>query len=631
MKSKIVLSSIYVTAIMLLNGCAVEKYDAAKHVNESNKLENKMKTIWDLSDLYQSPSDNCIIEDKLRVEKLAASFRADYKNRVSIENLKDAVLRYEAITVQRCKLSLYSHLYTCTRQNDDNALSFSQSMSEWSSDIESKLVFFTIEIANLDPNALNKITEKDIELAKYKSWILEIIKYKKHLLETNTEEALSKKDLAADNAWRKFYQETLTRIEVVFKGKKVRLPDLLEIASESSDSKTREHAFRAVSKRLKEENFYVKHIYNNILLNRSVEDKLRNYENSESFRHLSNNIDKKAVDALTDAVVNSYTKISHRYYKLKAKLLGKEKIEYWDRNAPINLSSILSKKIPYELGAKMVLDVFGKFSKTFEDIASDFINKGWIDVYAKKGKTGGAFATGGYSPEIHPYVLLNYFETISDVSTLAHELGHGVHFSLSMKNGPLLSWAPITIAETASLFAEQLLFEEIYKSTKTKYEKIDLLCKKIEKIINSSIRQIAFFEFEREAHKLRKTKELTCDEISKTYLKALRKYLGDSVNVDECVGDTWSYVQHFFVSPFYVYGYAFGELYVNALYEEYKKAGQSFIKKYIDMLSKGSIDRYDVAASKFGLDPAKKEFWEKALVSIEKEVIELEKLCTNTD
>ena len=453
-------SVLCVVTALLLVGCASEK--ESKYSEKINKSECKMKTEWDLSDLYQSISDNSIIKDKSQIEKLVESFRNDYKGRISIRNLKNAILRYEKIMVMQSKLSLYSMLYTCTRQNDDNALSFEQSISEWNANIDSKLVFFAIEITRLEPNALNKAIEKDAELAKYKSWILDVTKYKKHLLENDVEEALSKKDLVASKAWRKFYEETLNRVEIDFKGKKVRLPDLLEIASENKDPKTREQAFRAISKRFKEENFYVKHTYNNILLNRSIEDKLRNYDKPESFRHLLNNIDQKSVDALTGAVVESYAKISHRYYKLKAKLLGREKIEYWDRNAPINLSSILDKKISYESGTKMILDVFGKFSGTFKDIASDFINKGWIDVYPRKGKRNGAFAIGGFSSEIHPYLFLNYFDSISDVSTLAHELGHGIHFALSMKNGPLLSWPPMTLGEVVSLFAEQLLFEEIY-------------------------------------------------------------------------------------------------------------------------------------------------------------------------
>lgn len=579
---------------------------------------------WDLSYLYNSISDPRIAKDISYATKLANDFRQKYKGKLSHHNLLIAILHYEQIINICWKISSYSSLYVSTHQNDKKALSFDQSISEWSANLEKIIVFFPIEIMKLNENDLNKKMKEHPQLLKYKSWIHEVIKNKPYTLATEIEEALIQKQLVGVQAWRKFYEEVLTRIEIDFNGKKMGLPEIIKIANDSSDAQERGKAFIAISQKLKKENFYVRHIYNNIILNNLLECTLRKYKHPESSRNLSNNIDDETVDNLTNAVVENYKNISHRYFKIKARLLGKDKLEYWDRSAPVNLSKFFNKKIHYKDGKDLVLKVFGDFSPSFEKIASEFISKRWIDVYPQKGKISGAFACG---TPINPYIMLNYFDNINDVSTLAHELGHGIHFYLSKENGPLLSHAPITLAETASLFAERLLAEHMYKLTKTDEEKIDFLCNKLDSTIASIMRQIAFFKFEKDIHELRKNQELSCDDISKLFLKNIREYLGDAVHVDECVGDTWAYINHIFAAPFYVYGYAFGELYVNALFEYYKNNKEDFMKKYIDMLSKGSIDRYDEAAAKFNLNPKKKEFWENGLKYIENEIDELEKLC----
>ncbi|MDR1334822.1 MAG: M3 family oligoendopeptidase [Holosporaceae bacterium] len=580
---------------------------------------------WNLAELYDAPTDTRIASTKNTVEKLARRFATSYKNRVSITNLMNAIDGYELIIKTCGKISLYANLYAATRQNSDDALVFQQTLEEWIADINKSIVFFELEIAKLDPKALAVAIERDPRLAKYETWIKSIIKNKKHDLSTAIEEILTQKNLVAENAQQKFHRELLTRIKIDFEGIMMGLPQVLSISGESSNSLLREKAFRGIAKKLEQENFYLKHIYNSILLNRCIETSLRNYDLPESFRHIFNDIDQRTVDALTTSVVNSYPNISHRYYRLKAKLMGKEKLEYWDRNAPVNLTNILNRKFSYRKAIEIVKCVFQSFSDEFGNIASSFIDNGWIDVYARNGKISGAFTICNGSE--HPYILLNYMGSLNDVSTLAHELGHGIHNSLSLKNGPLLMQIPIALQETASLFAENLLFDEIYKSAKTNREKIDLLCKKIEKVINSSLRQIAFFEFEREVHDLRRRKELTCYDFSRLYLKNLRKYLGDAVNVDSCVGNSWSCVHHFFESPFYVYSYAFGELLTTALYKSYLGTTPDFREKYVSALSQGSIDRCDVMTKKFGLDINSQRFWSNCLKLIEENVDELERLC----
>jgi oligoendopeptidase F len=329
---------------------------------------------------------------------------------------------------------------------------------------------------------------------------------------------------------------------------------------------------------------------------------------------------------LTDSVVDQYKSTSHKYYELKARLLKKEKLEYWDRNAQINRSGLLKKKFEYHDAVRLVLETFGSFSAIFEKIAGDFIEKGWIDVYPRDGKTSGAFSHG-CSPDVHPYILLNHFDGLRDVFTMIHELGHGIHQTLSSSNGPLLAITPVTLSEVASLFAEKLLFEKMLETSSNNPEKIDLLCFRLDNTINSIMRQVAFFKFERMAHEARRNGEFSTQSLSELFIDVQRECLGTYVNVDDCISRYWGCISHFFHSPFYVYAYAFGEIFVNALFNSRQLLGEQFIEKYIRMLSRGGIDSYDIAASEFDLNPLRVEFWRDGVQSIADQVQYLEALC----
>jgi oligoendopeptidase F len=614
-------------SVLALVSCSIDNR-ASKNVDktEISSKKDELKTIWDLSDLYNSPSDENIEKDKREIERLVQSFRKTYKGRVSVANLKKTIREYEKISDLMGKLDMYAFLLSSVNKNNPKIMAFFQSTSELLSRINSELAFFINEINRLPIEGLKKEMSRDKELAEYEPWISDVIRYKAHKLSDGAEEAVAQKDLTAAEAWRRLYDEIMTRLKADFRGEKRRVSDLADIVQNSNDPQEREEAYKAIRKKLSRENFYIKHIYNNILLNWSTETKLRNYQKPESIRHVSNDIDQKTVDAMVGAVVESCPKISHRYFKIKAKLLGKEKLDPWDVYAPINLSSLSNKKYSYADATKIVLDTFGKFSGSFQDIASKYIENGWIDVYPRDGKRNGGFMADSNSRYAHPYILLNYRGRFDDVSTLAHELGHGVHSVLCLRNNkPFILNTPITLSETASTFAQHLLFEEAYKSASNVREKIDMLCWGIEDLIAYICLTISKFEFEREAHSLRAKRELTNADLSKLYAKYLRKYLGSGVKVDAC-NNNWSRVLHFFHYPFYVYGYAFGALYTSALFECYKQNPAGFVNKYIAMLSRGGIDRYDVAASKFGLDPSKKEFWKSGLKRLEQQVDELEKL-----
>ncbi len=586
---------------------------------DMTSVEQKGVT-WKLEDIYNSITDEKLLSDKLLVETKVLDFCEAYKDRLNTENLFNSIEEYESIRAILERVAAYSFLYIQTRLHDQEALSFYQKNSEWLTDIESRLVFYTNEIAKLNH-------EEALERSgKYRSWVDGCFRFKDHMLSNEAEEVLSKKSMTSIQSWNRLYDEMLTRMEFDYEGTKKSLPEILEMMSHSDSQEERDRAARSFGELLKKESFYVKHIYNNVILDSTIDSNLRRFEKPESFRHLSNNIGQTVVDSLVEAVVRGYEKTAHKYYKIKAGLLKLKRFEYWDRNAPVRLSGILDRKVEYRDACDTVVKVFGKFSKIFGDIASDFIDKSWIDVYPSSSKTSGAFSHP-CSTEIHPYILLNYFGTERDISTLAHELGHGIHQTLSAKNGTLLSETPITLSEVASLFAEKLLFEHMYGQVHSNLEKIDLLCSKLDDTINSVMRQIAFFRFERKAYDMRRDHELSVEELNRIFIETQKECLGDGVNVDPIVGYFWTYISHFYQSPFYVYAYAFGELFTNALYEVYKERGKSFVDKYIEMLSKGGIERYDEAAKKFGLDPNDLGFWEKGLKAIEEQIRLLEKLC----
>ncbi|MDR1476221.1 MAG: M3 family oligoendopeptidase [Holosporales bacterium] len=586
-----------------------------------------MPATWCLEDIYKSPDDRQLGVDRNSVQALAMEFKSCFRGKILPENLSDAIAAYEKIAKILIRLESYAFLCLQTNLNNEKILSFYRYITEFVSNTESSIVFFKIEISKLDEIAVMNACSENPVLAKYKSWLLNCFKYKEHLLADETEEALFQKQLTANDAWIRLYDELLARLEFVFDGESKRLPEIIEIANHSATSETREKASKTISEKLTEAGFYINHIYCNILLDRAIDDRLRKYDKPESFRHLENNIGQDVVDFLADTVTEQYATIAHKYYRLKSYLMKKKQLEYWDRNAQINLSGFLEKKFEYHEATRIVLETFGAFSDTFGHIARDFIEKRWIDVYPKDGKASGAFSHS-CSTDIHPYILLNYFDSMRDVFTLAHELGHGIHQTLSGKeNGPLLAATPITLSEVASLFAEKLLFEKLFESSASDLEKIDLLCSRLDNTINTVIRQIAFFKFERAAHEARRTGEFSTQALSEIFIKTQRECLGEFVNVDDCISCYWCYISHFFHAPFYVYAYSFGEIFVNALFGARQIMGNPFVEKYTRMLSRGGIDSYDVAASEFGLNPLKVEFWRNGVQSIADQVEYLEALC----
>lgn len=580
---------------------------------------------WDLRDLKDS------MDSKESVEFLVSEFKVNFdgKGRINVQNLTKVIEKYEIIIQKLEKISAYAFLQLQTRLNEQTALEYYQQTSEWLSRIQANLVFFDVELLKLDLQTI----QNELKNNKFLPWIENCFRFKGHILSRETEEILALKQTTSNNSWLRMYDEILSAATFDLNGEPKTLSEITETANHDDNPKTREKASKALGHGLKQYAFYIKTIYNNVILDWGIDSDIRNYDSAlrESPRHVANNIDKESVDNLRKAVIGGYKETAHKYYKLKAKLLNFDKLQYWDRNATVKKSAFLNKKFSYKDAVDITLDSYKQFSPEFAGIAKMFVEKSWIDVLPKVGKASGAFSHHA-SVEVHPYILLNFFNGVRDVSTLAHELGHGIHQTLAGKNGALLADTPITLSEVASLFGEKLVFENLLKYAENDLEKIDLICSKLDDTMNSVIRQIAFFEFEREAHEARRRKELSIEDLSIIWMTKQKECLGEYVILDNCVSNYWCYISHFFQCPFYVYAYAFGEILVNSLYNLYRNTTNKadFVQKYINMLSNGGIEKYDVAAFKFGLNVKTAEFWQNGVQVIARQVNDLEALCARS-
>ncbi len=558
------------------------------------------------------------------IEFSILDFKSKFSGHLNSDNIEQSVIEYEKIVTELEKVSAYAFLQLQTNIRDLEAVQYYQKTTEWIAQMQAHLVFFEVELLEIDL----KSAESALQNSKYLSWIRDCFRFKPHVLSNDEERILAIKQTTSLNSWIRLYDEILAHSEFEFQNKKVNLSEIVEIANHSDNEEEREQASRSLSEGLNHVSFYITSVYNNIVLDWATNNQLRHYSYPEEPRHISNNIDKESVDFLYEAVTKGYQKTAHKYYKIKARLLNKSKLSYWDRNAAIKRSDFLNKTFSYQEAVDIVLSSYADFSPEFADIGLKFIKNRWIDVMPAPGKVSGAFSHST-SVEVHPYILLNFFGKTRDISTLAHELGHGIHQVLASKNGTLLSNTPITLSEVASLFGEKIVFETLMKNTSSNDEKIDLLCSKLDDTMNSVVRQIAFFEFEKKVHNVRKNNELSTEDISKIWIDTQTRCLGEHVHIDNCISNYWCYISHFFHSPFYVYAYAFGEILVNALYNTYLSSDNKsdFVPKYTNMLSNGGIEKYDQATSRFGLNTTSIDFWINGVNIISQQVDELENLC----
>ena len=594
-----------------------------KNYQNSTKKNLGKLPIWNLGDLYESPNSKKLRDDLSNLSIITKKFEKKYNNKVinsSSEKLLKAIIELEKIDIKMDKIMSYAHLLVAEDGNNEKNKIFYQKMQEKITSIASSLVFFSIQINQISDHNLNKLFSNR-SLGVYKNWILNLRKFKPYQLDIKTEKLLQEKSITSRSAWVRLFDDTIASLKFPFKGKELSSAEIFNYLSDKKEL-NRKNSAKVVSKILKSNIRVFATITNTLAKDKSINDNWRGLPNPVSSRNLSNVVEDEVVNALSDTVIENYSRVSHRYYKLKAKWLKKKYLMYWDRNAPIPFQS--QSTFSWKEAKNIVINAYNDFDIRAGSIVEKFFDNSWIHAPVTTGKSPGAFAASTI-PSVHPYILVNYQGKARDVATLAHELGHGIHQYLAGKKQTYFNTStPLTLAETASVFGEMLTFKSILKTTFKKNERKGLIANKVEDMINTVVRQIAFYEFEKQIHEKRKINELSVEEINSIWMEVQKNSLGPSIKFEDDYKYFWSYIPHFIHSPFYVYAYAFGDCLVNSLYSVYETNSFKFEDKYINLLESGGNNSYDQLLKPFGLNPKNKNFWYKGIKVIEDFIDQLE-------
>lgn len=580
--------------------------------------------VWDLTDLYpgkDSPEFKAALE---QAAQDAAAFEQDFKGKL-IEltrsgRLIEAIKRSEELGDLSGRIGSFAFLQYAQKSTDPDRAKFMGDTNEALTKLSTRVLFFELELNRIDDSDLEAAFDKDPELARYRTWFAELRKAKPFQLDDKLEELFHDKSVTAFSAWNRLFDETLSALEFEVDGETLNMEATLHFLSEKDESK-RKAAFNALAKTLKNNTRLFTHITNVLAKDKEISDRWRGYEDIADSRHMANSVEREVVDALQTAVQAAYPKLSHRYYKMKAKWFGKDQLNAWDRNAPLPTSD--ERTWDWDSAVSTVMEAYGQFSPELAEVAAPFFNSGWIDAPVGNGKLSGAFAHPTV-PSAHPYLMLNYMGRSRDIMTLAHELGHGVHQRLAAAQGPILANTPLTLAETASVFGEMLTFRSLLDKTTDPKQRFALLSSKVEDMLNTVVRQIAFYSFERKVHTARRQGELRTEEINQIWLEVQAESLGEGVQFNEGYEVFWAYIPHFIHSPFYVYAYAFGDCLVNSLYAQYEKASEGFAERYFELLKAGGSKHHSELLAPFGLDAKDPQFWSQGLAVIERLIDELE-------
>ena len=578
---------------------------------------------WDLSDLYPAPDSEELIHDMEWLDRACADFANDYQGKLAdldAAGLLRAVQRYEAIDVIAGRIMSYAGLRYYQITTDSDRAKFMADAQDKITAYTTPLVFYGLEFNRLDDAQLTAMLDANADLARYKPVFDRMRAMKPHQLSDELEKFLHDQSTVGAAAWNRLFDETMAGLEFEVNGETLNLEATLNLLTEQ-DRATREAATHALADVFQDNIKIFARVHNTLAKEKEIEDRWRKMPTPQTGRHLSNHVEPEVVEALRDAVVAAYPRLSHRYYALKAKWLGLERMETWDRNAPLPMET--TRTVDWDEAQKTVMDAYADFAPEMAEIAKPFFTDGWIDAGVKPGKAPGAFAHPTVTT-VHPYVMLNYLGKPRDVMTLAHELGHGVHQVLAAEQGELLSSTPLTLAETASVFGEMLTFRKLLEGAQTQQERKVLLAGKVEDMINTVVRQIAFYDFECKLHAARTQGELTPDDINALWMSVQAESLGEVFDFTPGYATFWAYIPHFVHSPFYVYAYAFGDGLVNALYAVYEEGDPDFKDKYFDMLRAGGSKHHSDLLKPFGLDASDPKFWDKGLSMIESMIEELE-------
>lgn len=589
-----------------------------------NKPMNELPS-WDLSDLYQGIDDPQVKIDLEKAARLSADLVSEYQGKLSSqtpEGFLKALKDYEQIDIIAGRLMEYAFLQMCTRTNNQEAMAFYQNTNEAVIEAVKPSIFFTLEINQLSNEKLQEYLQ-DPQVAHYQPWLEMVRIFKPHELSQEMEELLADKSMTSSAAWTRLYEETSANLIYTVDGKKYNQAEIY-ILLQDKDPEIRAKAGREINRKAKENSSLFGLILNTLIKDKAITDQKRGYPKPVSERNLSSRVDDSVVEALGEAIRRHYPDLSHRFYALKAHWLGQEKIQYWDRNAPLPFCK--DQKVEWDQAVKTVLEAYDSFSPRFKEIGAQFFDHPWIDVPPRPGKQSGAFCAGtGGMP--HPYLLLNFQGKENDVMTLAHELGHGCHHILCYPQGDLNDQTPKTLAEVASVFAEMVTFQKVLNTIEDDKAKLCLIADKVASMLSTVHRQMAFHFVETRLHDERKKGELSVEQISKIWVEELQGYLGPNIIVDEDSAYTWTGLSHIYEQPFYVYAYAFADCLVNSLYQVYRdNTVPNFADKYLHMLSETGIKGYEELLKPFGLDAHDPKFWDQGMRLIGEYIDELERL-----
>ncbi len=577
---------------------------------------------WNLADLYPAPDSPELAADLDRTAQQAKDFAAAHAGKLSTLSghaLGQAIADFERIEEVLGRVMSYAQLLFSGDSNDPAIGQFYQSMSERVTEISSHMIFFALELNRMD-DAVLAARMADPALAKWQPWLRDLRVFRPHQLADDLEKLLHDKEVTGHAAWSRLFDETIAAMRVPVNGEELTISFVLNKLSDP-DRAVREAAGRAIGEAFGKNIRLFALITNTLAKDKAIIDTWRHYPRPGSYRNRANMVEDEVVDALVTAVTSDYARLSHRYYLMKAKWLGLPKLQHWDRNAP--LPDDEDRDVSWPEAKKRVLAAYGAFSPELAEIGGRFFDRPWIDATLRPGKAGGAFAHPTV-PSAHPYLLLNYHGRTRDVMTLAHELGHGVHQVLAAEQGYLMAGTPLTLAETASVFGEMLTFRALLDAETDPKRRRIMLAGKVEDMLNTVVRQTAFYRFEQKLHAERRTGELVPDRIGEIWMDVQTESLGPIFEFTPEYKVFWSYIPHFIHSPFYVYAYAFGDCLVNALYAVFQGGHPGFQQKYLDMLRAGGTKRHKELLAPFGLDASDPAFWRKGLDVIAGFIDELE-------
>lgn len=578
---------------------------------------------WDLTDLFAGSDDPRIELTLSAATSAAEALETGAKGKLASlpgDELAAAIAEYERIEESLGRVTSYASLLFAGQRDDVQIGQFFQGIQERVNGIGTKLLFLTLELNRLDDADLEAKLTASAALAAWRPWLRNVRAYRPHQLDDEIERVLHEKYVTGRSAWVRLFDESIAALRFPLDGRELSSQEVFDLLS-SKDRPTREKAATSISAVLKANVRLFSRITNTLAKDKQIEDGWRHFARPISGRNLANQVEDEVVDALITAVREAYPRISHRYYALKARWMGLERLEHWDRNAPLPEDSDTRRS--WGEAKVVVLDAYRRFSPELAQILAKFFDQGWIDAEVRPGKDSGAFCHPTV-PSVHPYVLMNYQGKSRDIMTLAHELGHGVHQTLAAQHGYFMSSTPLTLAETASVFGEQLTFEALLAAERDPAKRRVLLASKIEDKINTVVRQIAFCEFERRVHDLRAKGELTPDDLGRVWMEVQTESLGPVFNFQEDYSTYWSYIPHFVHVPFYVYAYAFGDCLVSSLYAVFEQQPRGFEEKYLALLRAGGTYGHKELLAPFGLDATDPQFWSRGLGLLERMIARLE-------